>query len=73
MAKFDQKKKATELEPGAWERFERAVDVVAKSPPQHRTKDKKVPEEKTKEKSGLTPRVFWRQFEAISSLLYFLC
>jgi hypothetical protein len=27
-----------EFEPDAWERFERAVDVVAKSPPQHRTK-----------------------------------
>jgi len=27
-----------ELEPDAWERFERAVKVVAKSPPQHRTK-----------------------------------
>jgi hypothetical protein len=25
-----------ELEPDAWSRFERAVDVVAKSPPQHR-------------------------------------
>jgi hypothetical protein len=25
----------------AWERFERAVDVVAKSPPQHRSKEKK--------------------------------
>jgi len=24
--------------PDAWARFERAVDVVAKSPPQHRTK-----------------------------------
>lgn len=24
----------------AWSRFERAVDVVAKSPPQHRTKEK---------------------------------
>jgi hypothetical protein len=30
-----------ELEPDAWERFERAVDVVAKSPPQHREKPKK--------------------------------
>jgi hypothetical protein len=30
-----------ELEPDAWERFERAVDVVAKSPPQHRLKDAK--------------------------------
>jgi len=29
-----------ELRPDAWERFERAVDVVAKSPPQHRKKEK---------------------------------
>jgi len=29
-----------EYDPQAWERFERAVDVVAKSPPQHRTKSK---------------------------------
>jgi hypothetical protein len=28
------------LLPDAWERFERAVDVVAKSPPQHRMKPK---------------------------------
>jgi hypothetical protein len=35
-----------ELEPGAWERFERAVDVVAKSPPQHKTKKKKSPKKK---------------------------
>jgi hypothetical protein len=27
-----------DLAPDAWERFERAVDQVAKSPPQHRTK-----------------------------------
>ena len=27
----------------AWSRFERAVDVVARSPPQHKTKDKKSP------------------------------
>jgi hypothetical protein len=26
-----------DLQPDAWKRFERAVDVVAKSPPQHRT------------------------------------
>jgi hypothetical protein len=32
----------------AWSRFERAVDVVAKSPPQHRTKDKKNTEAKRK-------------------------
>jgi hypothetical protein len=38
MAKSDPKKEP-ELHPEAWARFERAVDVVAKSPPQHRTKD----------------------------------
>jgi hypothetical protein len=32
------KPKEPELHPDAWARFERAVDVVAKSPPQHRTK-----------------------------------
>jgi hypothetical protein len=30
--------KDIELHPEGWQRFERAVDVVAKSPPQHRTK-----------------------------------
>jgi len=30
----------TELRFDAWARFERAVDVVATSPPQHRTKGK---------------------------------
>jgi hypothetical protein len=34
----DRKRKEPDLEPDAWERFERAVEVVAKSPPQHRTK-----------------------------------
>jgi len=38
-----------ELGAGAWDRFERAVDKVAKSPPQHRTKQKSVP---TLAKSG---------------------
>jgi hypothetical protein len=33
--------KKPELHEDAWERFERAVDVVAKSPPQHRVKPKK--------------------------------
>jgi len=32
--------KTPELLPDAWARFERAVDVVAKSPPQHRVKAK---------------------------------
>jgi hypothetical protein len=39
MPKTDPKKEP-ELHPDAWARFERAVDVVAKSPPQHRTKTK---------------------------------
>jgi len=38
----DTKKQAeVELEPDAWQRFERAVKVVVKSPPQHRTKPKR--------------------------------
>jgi len=42
MAKSNQKKQSVvELEPDAWRRFERAVDVVVKSPPQHRTKKTK--------------------------------
>jgi hypothetical protein len=32
--------KETGVHPDAWARFERAIDVVAKSPPQHRTKAK---------------------------------
>jgi hypothetical protein len=35
-----EKKTKLELEPDAWHRFERAVDIVAKSPPQHRIKTK---------------------------------
>jgi hypothetical protein len=38
MPKTPAKVQPIELEPDAWARFERAVDVVAKSPPQHRTK-----------------------------------
>jgi hypothetical protein len=35
------KAKEAELHSDAWSRFERAVDVVAKSPPQHRKKKRK--------------------------------
>jgi hypothetical protein len=35
MAKSDSKKEI-ELHPDAWQRFERAAGVVAKTPPQHR-------------------------------------
>jgi hypothetical protein len=43
MAKSERKTNQIELEPDAWARFERAVDVVAKSPPQHRAAKKKSP------------------------------
>jgi hypothetical protein len=42
-------KRKEKIEPpsgAAWSRFERAVDVVAKSPPQHRSKDKNKSETK---------------------------
>jgi hypothetical protein len=38
MAKADHK--PNEQHADAWSRFERAVDVVAKSPPQHKTKSR---------------------------------
>lgn len=41
-----------ELAPDAWERFERAVDVVAKSPPQHKTKEAKRRKAQKDKKSG---------------------
>jgi hypothetical protein len=34
-------KTQVELHPDAWQRFERAIDVVAKSPPQHRATPKR--------------------------------
>jgi hypothetical protein len=40
MSKKSDSTKDPELLPDAWSRFERAIDVVAKSPPQHRTKAK---------------------------------
>jgi len=41
MAKPASHKELVELEPDAWDRFERAVKVVAKSPPQPKVKVKK--------------------------------
>jgi hypothetical protein len=40
--------KTEELHPDAWQRFERAVDTVAKSPPQHRTNKAKGRQRKKK-------------------------
>jgi hypothetical protein len=45
-------KREIELEPDAWERFERAVAVVAKSPPQHRVKKTKRSLAKAKPRSA---------------------
>jgi hypothetical protein len=43
--------------PDAWARFERAVDVVAKSPPQHRTNIKTKPaKSKIKKRNIATKR-----------------
>jgi hypothetical protein len=41
-----------EFLPDAMERFERAVRVVAKTPPQHRVAKKKKTAKKSKKKSG---------------------
>jgi hypothetical protein len=40
MAKAPEKEKL-EFHPDAWARFERAIDVAAKAPPQHRKAKKK--------------------------------
>ena len=41
MSKKPRAEEVSDLFPDAWARFERAVDVVAKSPPQHRVKAKR--------------------------------
>jgi hypothetical protein len=40
MARVRKEEHQVDLHPDAWARFERAVNVVAKSPPQHRVKPK---------------------------------
>jgi hypothetical protein len=44
--------KEIEIEPDAWARFERAIDVVAKSPPQHKIRADKA----SKKKKSAKPR-----------------
>jgi hypothetical protein len=44
-------KESAAADPEAWSRFERAVDVVAKSPPQHRTSAKPKASQKKRGKS----------------------
>jgi hypothetical protein len=53
----DPKKEQPDLHADAWQRFERAVDVVAKSSPQPRTKpttvdDTRQPKKRRKQKSS---------------------
>jgi hypothetical protein len=45
------KKSEIELHSDAWERFEHATNVLAKSPPQHRGAKKKVAPKKAKKKA----------------------
>jgi hypothetical protein len=45
-----------EISPDAWSRFEHAVDVVAKSPPQHRTKSKEPQSRETGAPKGKAKR-----------------
>jgi hypothetical protein len=53
-----------ELLPNPWETFERAVDVVAKSPPQHRVaKKKRKAARKTKKAGHKTPWTWTFRFE----------
>jgi hypothetical protein len=52
-----ERKVELDLHPDAWQRFERAVDIVAKSPPQHRTKTPKpVARKKAKRHSSKSSR-----------------
>jgi hypothetical protein len=53
MAEKDQKTAVDDE--AAWSRFERAVDVVAKSPPQHKSKPKP-PSEKKRGTEAPRPR-----------------
>lgn len=49
------KQQEPELVSDAWARFERAVNVVAKSPPRHRTKKKRT-RKKAKSRALLLPQ-----------------
>ena len=52
MVKSSKAKSDVEFAPDAWARFERAVDVVSKSPPQHRVAKKKVKKRVAKTKKA---------------------
>lgn len=46
------KKNEIELHPDAWQRFERAMAVVVKAPPQHRVKTKSKARRKAKKRKA---------------------
>lgn len=54
MAKIPKKPKPEDIEtvPDAWERFERAIDVVAKSPPKPAAKPKSKNEQTRKDRNS---------------------
>jgi hypothetical protein len=49
------KKQETKMIPDAWQRFERAVDIVAKSPPQHRISKQAKKKKRAKRASSSKP------------------
>jgi hypothetical protein len=51
MIPMAKKKTEVELHPDAWARFERAAEVVAKSPPQHRVAKKKTTKKRRQSKT----------------------
>jgi hypothetical protein len=56
MTKRPEKEQPLELHPDAWQRFERAVDIVAKSPPQHKTKAGKA-KQSSRKKARVSKRI----------------
>jgi hypothetical protein len=56
MAKSNRNADSGDIHPDAWKRFERAVDVVAKSPPQHRKKTSATKKHRALRKKGSPAR-----------------
>jgi hypothetical protein len=51
MAKLASKAEEIELHPDGWQRFERAMSVVVKAPPQHRAAKAKTKKRKSRAKT----------------------
>lgn len=52
-----------EQHPDAWERFERAVDIVGKSPPQHRSRDGRAAADQSFAKFAQSCGVNWSEYQ----------